>query len=190
MDQLTARLTESNSKVATQAACSAGALAASPGGSAFLAASLITLMPALAMGLGVGNAAVADSADAAVDALVAHIEPTLMVQHLSHCVGKGSLRSRCVDVTKLQAPIARMAPVRPRLVAKWAYPAAVQLTTDGKNSPEGRAATASLLRTLAAIMGPAFMEQASGLPPPVKAKFQEAAGAAGATPRASTMRRT
>ncbi|KAG1667051.1 hypothetical protein FOA52_000414 [Chlamydomonas sp. UWO 241] len=181
-DQLHERLVDGNSKVSVQAmGCLAGMAVSGGGCCAHLAGALITLVPAVAAGLGSGKGDVAEAAGGAADAMVAALDPALMVQHLAHCVGAGPLRSRCHSVPKLLCAMARVAHARAaKLLAKWVVPPAAALVVDGGKSAEGRVAAGALLSALADAMGPRLMDQLpAAVPDSTRARFQEAVDAAG-----------
>ncbi|KAG2432395.1 hypothetical protein HYH02_012966 [Chlamydomonas schloesseri] len=161
LDALVARLGDANAKV-NMAALElvvqlAGALRAR------ISLGLNTLVPALAAGLGAGNDKIRGAALAATDALLATLEPGMLVQHFSHVVGNGTIqRGKPLLVDKLVAIAGALYGSKPQLVARYAVPAAFALLNDSKGG-EAKAAANALLSALARMMGPALLEQAGGL---------------------------
>lgn len=117
------------------------------------------------------------AAASATDALVASVDPSLLVQNFAHCVSAGHLRGKPLLVERLQALIPALWPGRPQLVTKHVVPAAFSLLNDTKG--DGKAAAQALLGSLAQQMGPQLLEQAANLQPHLQAKVAEAVSAAG-----------
>ncbi|KAG2502218.1 hypothetical protein HYH03_000704 [Edaphochlamys debaryana] len=160
LDGLVARLGDANAKVAMAALELLAGVSASVRNRMSLG--LNTLVPALAATLSSSNDKIRGAAVVATDRLIAALDPALLVQHFSHCVGSGTLqRAKPLLVEKLIAIINPLYPAKPQLVTRYAVPAAFALLTDSKG--ETKAAANQLLGALARLMGPALMEQAGSL---------------------------
>ncbi|GFR42359.1 hypothetical protein Agub_g3054, partial [Astrephomene gubernaculifera] len=100
LDALVARLGDGNTKVSMAAL----GLVANLAGSLRhrMSLGLNTLVPALAATLGSTNDKVRAEAVVAADSLLASLDPAMLVQHFSHCVGNGTLqRGKPILVEKL-----------------------------------------------------------------------------------------
>ncbi|MEW5315874.1 MAG: hypothetical protein WDW38_007274 [Sanguina aurantia] len=156
MDALTARLADGNSKVSTLAL-------------EVLATLFCTLRERSSAGLNTGVAA------AAVESLIASVDPALLVQNFSHCVSNGHLRGKPQLVEKLQTIIVAAYPSKPQLVVRYAVPAALSLLSDSKG--DTRTASTALLMTLARLMGPLLLDYSGNLNPQQQQRVSDAVAA-------------
>jgi hypothetical protein len=138
--------------------------------------SLNTLVPALAANLGSSNDKIRSVASATTDVLIGTVDPAALVQNFSHVVSSGHLRGKPAVVDKLCSVVFALHSSKPHLVAKYAVPAALSLLNDAKG--ESKAAAGQLLGTLAALMGPALLEHATSLAPPLQRRVNDCVRAA------------
>ncbi|GLI71807.1 hypothetical protein VaNZ11_017199 [Volvox africanus] len=181
LDALVARLSDANAKVATLALQLVASLASSLRHR--MALGLNTLVPALAAALGSTNDKVRTVAASATDALVGAMDPSMLVQHFSHCVANGTLqRGKPLLAEKLVRIVTAMYGSKPQLVSRYAVPAVFALLNDGRGGLETKAAASVLLAGLARQMGPALLEQAASLNAVAQQRVADAvAGAIGQT---------
>ncbi|MEW5296966.1 MAG: hypothetical protein WDW36_000208 [Sanguina aurantia] len=173
MDALTARLADGNSKVSTLALEVLATLFCTLRERS--SAGLNTVIPALVSCLGSANDKIRAVATAAVDSLIASVDPALLVQNFSHCVSNGHLRGKPQLVEKLQAIIVAAYPSKPQLVARYAVPAALSLLGDSRG--DTRAASTALLTTLARLMGPPLLDHSGNLSPQQQQRVSDAVAA-------------
>ncbi|GFR42338.1 hypothetical protein Agub_g3246 [Astrephomene gubernaculifera] len=176
LDALVARLGDGNTKVSMAAL----GLVANLAGSLRhrMSLGLNTLVPALAATLGSTNDKVRAEAVVAADSLLASLDPAMLVQHFSHCVGNGTLqRGKPILVEKLVQIVNGLYGTKPQLVTRYAVPAAFALLNDSRGG-EAKAAANALLGALARLMGPALLEQATSLNGVAQQKVAEAVAAA------------
>ncbi|GIL85496.1 hypothetical protein Vretifemale_14008 [Volvox reticuliferus] len=181
LDALIARLGDANAKVATLALELVANLAAALRHR--MALGLNTLVPALAAALGSTNEKVRTVAATATDALVGAMDPSMLVQHFSHCVANGTLqRGKPQLAEKLVQIVTALYGSKPQLVSRYAVPAVFALLNDGRGGLETKAAASVLLAGLARQMGPALLEQAASLNAVAQQRVADAvAGAIGQT---------
>lgn len=113
----------------------------------------------------------------AADALLASVDPSLLVQNFAHCVSNGHLRGKPLLVERLQAIAVALWPSKPQLAVKHVVPATFSLLQDTKG--EGKAAAQALLTTLAQLMGDSLLEHTGMLQPAAKQRVVDAVSAAG-----------
>jgi hypothetical protein len=176
-DCLAARLGDGNSKVLVAALETLGRLVPLLGGR--IAADLHSLFPALASNLNATAERPRLLAAAALDALVAAVEPAALLQPLAQQLGPGgsaSQRSRALLLDRLAMVAEAAAASRPAAVARHAVPLAYTLLGDAR--AEVRAGAAQLALGLARAMGGALLDAAPS--PALQAQMHELVYGSGA----------
>jgi hypothetical protein len=171
-DCLAARLGDGNSKVLVQALETLCRVVPVLGGR--IAADLHSLFPALASNLNATAEKQRLLAAGALDALLACVEPALLLQPMAQQLGAGSSasqRSRALLVEKLALVAEAAYSSRPSAVARHAVPLAYSLLADARG--EVRAGAVQLAMGLARAMGGALLDAAPT--PALQAKMQELA---------------
>lgn len=138
-----------------------------------MAADLHSLFPALASNLNAAAEKQRGLATAAVDCLVAAVDPALLLQPLAQQLGGGgggsSQRSRALLVEKLAQVAVAAYGSKPAAVTRHAVPVAYSLLGDGRS--DVKAGVMQLAMGLGRVMGGALLDAAPN--PSLQMKMQE-----------------
>ena len=168
LEGLVARVTDGNTKVSAQALEVSKRLF--PVLQAAVCPALNLMVPALAAGMGSTNERIRVRATEAIKTLTQSLEPTLLVQHMAHCVSHSMGRGKAPLVEILAGLVEPVYARRPQLVVRHVVPAALTLLSDVKT--DVKSANQVLLQSLHAKVGAQLQQSAAMLSAPLRAQLE------------------